>query len=383
MPSKRRSEQREAVAIDWTPTGNGGKARLVAVGADTGSICDIDTIDLSRASDRRAYAARAAEQFGQWTVAEVEAELLRLAAERCRVVPEPEAPLPTLVDALVGWRQQERVPCVTTGLQCFDGLAGGDLPGGLPLGQLAILLGRPGSGKSALALQLALGALLADSEVRVAWAKAEMSLDALATRMIAAGSVLIGSGSPVTMSAASRRKAEAMAVAEELQSRIGDRLVILPPPITVDRMAAAVAATGAKLLCVDYLQLCQAPGSADDRQRFDAVLGGLREVSLTHGCSIILVSSIARAVDSTSKIGSLVKGTNAGDYDADIALVADADADTDENGMRPTIWRCAKNRHGAIRDLRLLFDPRLQVFTDADAAAPFDEFLDHSPRRPR
>jgi replicative DNA helicase len=369
------AEQREACRLEWQPVGNGARTLIIAEGIDTGTIADIDSVDLARADDRTAYAVRACARFGRWTLEQLDAELLRIAVARCAAEPEPEAPAPTLGVALEEWRDHETVPTVCTGFTPFDQLAAGELPGGLPLGQLVILLGRPGTGKSALALQATIGALLGDPDLRAVWGLGEMSLEALARRSIAVGSVLLGM-SPVPMRAAGRRTDGAQAVADELQRQIGDRLTIVPPTLTVDRIEMAVAASGARLVVCDYLQIMKAAGAVDSRHEAESVLAGLRAMSLTHGCAVILISSVAKAVDSTSRAGSLTRNTGQADFDADILLVGEADEQGDENGLVPVRWRCAKHRHGERRDLFTMFDGPLQLFNDAEAAAPDPAFAD-------
>jgi len=382
MPRKTPPAAREACAIEWQPVGNGGRATLIATGTDTGAIADIDTVDLSRADDRAAYARRAFDRFGTMSIEQLERELLRIAVERCALAPEPPAAPPTLTDALGEWRAHEAVPTICTGLQPLDQLAAGELPGGLPIGQLVMLLGRPGTGKSALALQATLGSLLGDPELRAVWGRGEMSGEALARRSIAVGSALLGM-SPVPMRAAGRRSREAQAVAKELQRQAADRLVLVPPALTVDRIDGAVAASGARIAVIDYLQLCRHHGAVDSRHEAEAVLSGLRTMSLERGCVTILISSVSKAVDSSSRIGSLTRNTGQADFDADLVLLGDADEQADEHGLRTVRWRCAKHRHGEARDLRLLFDGALQVFTDADAAAPDPAFADFSLPRER
>ncbi len=368
------------MGLEWLPVGNDGKARLVAVGADTGSIVDIETIDLSKAADRRAYAARAVAQFGRWTAPKLEAELLRIAVERCNAVPEPEAALPTLATAFDEWERHETVPCVCTGFQPLDALAGGELPGGLPLGTITILLGPPAAGKSALALQICIGALLGNPELPAAWALGEMSLPAFCSRSIAVGSVLLGNGSPVTKSSADRRRGQARSVADELRHSIGERLTILPPTLTPDRIEQAVVASGARLLVIDYLQLVRLPNATDARTEVDSIMARLRAMSIEHGCAILLISNIAKGVDGSSRIGSLGKNSSQIDFDADIVLLGEAGEDYDENGLRPVKWLCKKHRHGQARDLLTLFDGDLQTFTSAEAAQPFEEFADFAPK---
>jgi replicative DNA helicase len=323
------------------------------------------------------------ERFGRWTVAQVEAELLKLAIERCGAAPEPEAALPTLADAFDEWARDETVPTVCTGFQPLDSLAAGELPGGLPLGTITVLLGPPGSGKSALGLQAAVGALLGDGELRVVWGRGEMSASALAARAISVGSVLLGEPLPVTTKQARRRRDEAKAVAEELRHRIAERLVIVPPVLTPDRIEQAVAASGAKLAVVDYLQLVRLPDAADARTEVDAVMARLRAMSLDHGCAILLISNVGKAVDGSSRIGTLGKNSGQIDFDADLVLLGQPDAEPDENGGVLVRWLTKKHRHGQARDLLTTFDGDLQTFADAEAAQPFDEFLDHAPQGAR
>ena len=384
MPSRKpQPEQREVVRLEWSPIGNGGKARLVAVGIDTGDIADIDTIDLSKANDRRSYALRAAERFGRWTVAQVEGELLKLAVERCGAADEPDAPTPTLADALDEWQRHERVPTVPTGFQPLDALCGGELPGGLPLGTITVLLGPPAAGKSALGLQCAVGALLADPDLRALWALGEMSKAALAARAIAVGSVLIGDGEPVTKAQAERRRPAAKAVADELRHRIAERLVMVPPILTPDRIEQVIVTSGAKLVCIDYLQLVRMPDAADARAEVDAVMARLRAMSLEHQCVVLLISNIGKAIDGNSRIGSLGKHSSQVDFDADIVLLGQAGDEYNEEGMLPVKWLCKKHRHGQARDLNTLFDGDLQTFTDAEAAEPYGEFSGLAPQGAR
>ncbi len=380
MPSRKpRPEDREPVRLEWSPVGNGGRARLVAMGADTGVIVDIDTIDLSKAADRRTYAVRAVERFGRWTIAQVEGELLNLAVERCNAVPDPEAPMPTLADAFDEWAAHETVPTVCTGFQPIDALAAGELPGGLPLGTITVLLGPPAVGKSALALQCAVGALLGDRDLRAVWARGEMSAEALASRAIAVGSVLIGDGDAVTTREAKRRRPVAKAVADELRHRIASRLTLVPPVLTPDRIEQAVVASEATLVVIDYLQLMRLPDAADTRTEVDGVMARLRAMSLEHRCAVVLISNIGKTVDGSSRIGTLGKNSGQIDYDADAVLLGQVDGEPEVGGLLPVRWLCKKLRHGQARDLNTLFDGDLQTFTDAEAAQPFDEFAAFAP----
>lgn len=371
----------EQRAIEWEPIGTGGKAKLIVVGADTGDVADIEVIDLSRWRERATYARRLVEdRVVPGAAADVERELLRIAAERCGVNQQPAPAVPTLSAALDEWEAHETVPTVTTNFAPLDVLAGGELPGGLPLGTITVLMGPPAAGKSALALQCAVGALLGDPDLRVLWARGEMAAEALAARAIAVGSVLIGDDKPVTVSAAKRRRPEAKAVGAELRARLGNRLSILPPVLTPDRIEQAVVATGAKLAVIDYLQLVRLPEATDARTEVDAIMARLRAMSLEHYCAVVLISNIAKNIDGSSRIGSLGKNSGQIDFDADIVLLGQPEAEPDAAGMLPVKWLAKKHRHGQARDLVTTFDGDLQTFTDAEAAQPFDEFSGFAPQ---
>lgn len=375
------AEQR---AIEWEPIGQGGRARLVVVGVDSGDVHDIEVLDLGLWRDRNGYARRIVEDgVVHWSQDDVVQELLRIAAERCGVKREPETPPHTLADALDEWARHETVPTVCTGFQPLDSLAGGELPGGLPLGTITVLLGPPAAGKSALGMQCVVGALLADPDLRALWALGEMSAQALAARAIAVGSVLIGDGDPVTKAQAERRRPAAKAVADELRQRIAQRLVMVPPVLTPDRIEQAIVTSGAKLVCIDYLQLVRMPDAADPRTEVDAVMARLRAMSLEHQCAVLLISNIGKAIDGNSRIGSLGKNSSQIDFDADLVLLGQPDAERAGDGMVAVRWLCKKHRHGQARDLNTIFDGDLQTFTDAEAAEPFDEFLGHAPQGAR
>ena len=359
--------------LQWEPIGLGGRVRLTACDEATGDIIDIDTLDVSRAADRLAYSRRGAALFRAWKPADFQRALLGIAEERLRPPAEPARTL-TLGDALTAWASTPDVPRVETGFRPLDELLGG----GLPHGTLTVIAGQPSAGKSALALQVTLGALLADAGLRAVWGLGEMTTEALACRAVAVGSVLLGGDAAVTKSQAERRSQAAKTIADELRHDLGDRLTIVAP-LTIDRIEATVKATGARLVIVDYLQLCGVDGAADRRQEVDAVVRSLREMTLTHGLALVAVSNVAKGVGRDSRIGQLGKESAEIDFAADLFLLGEPSPDEDENGLRQVKWRCMKNRHGSARDIEVTLDGGLQLFTVPEARE-FEEFAGFAPR---
>ncbi len=366
-------ESLERPRLEWEPVGTAGRARLTAAGATSGEIIDIDTIDLGQTAQRAAYARRIAALFPAIPQHEAERDLLVIAEERLGMRVDPPAPPMTLAAALDAWQSTTDTPRIVTAFRPLDDLTGG----GLPLGSLTVLAGLPGCGKSALALQACIGAMLTDEAVNVVWGLGEMTPEALACRAVAVGSALLGL-EPVSMSRAGRRSPAAVAVADELRRDLGGRLHIAAP-LTLDRLEAAVQATRAGLLVVDYLQLVRVDGAADRRQEVDAVVKALRELTLTYGLALVAVSNIGKAVGRDSRIGSIGKESAEIDFAADVVLLADPDEHEDEKGMRPVRWRCMKNRHGRPHDIEATFDGKYQLFGEPEPE-PLDEFARFAPR---
>lgn len=376
-------DPQERPLLDWEPVGTAGRARLTARGEISGATVDIDTIDLGRTGDRAGYARRIAAMFPAIAEHDVARELLAIAEERLGMRTEPPKLL-TLTAALDSWEATPDTPRIVTGFRALDDLGGG----GLPCGTMTVVAGRPGTGKSALALQLCIGAMLQDSALPVLWGLGEMSAEALACRAVAVGSALLGLD-PVTLTRAGQRSASARAVAGELRHDLGGRLHILAP-LTLDRIEAAVRATGAKVVVIDYLQLVRVDGVADRRQEVDAVVRALRELTLAHGLALVAVSNIARSVGRDTRAGGVGKESGEIDFAADLILLGDTNDERDvpfdwvrhgQNVFRTTeiLWRCLKNRHGEPRNIEATFNSSLQVFT-APEAEPFPEFAGFSPR---
>lgn len=363
-----------ALVIDWEPIGTGGRARLIVTDS-TGATVDIDTADLSRAGDRDAVARRLASRLPDTPVADIHAHLLTIAQERCGLAAEPPASVPTLRDAVEAWRATENTPVVETGFSPLDALGGG----GLALGSATVIAAPPSVGKSAFALQVALGAASLDANMRVVWAAGEMSMEAIARRAICRWSA---DRSPVSMSRTAARSAGSRQTADELVEAVGDRFHILQPPLTADRLETAIDTTRASLVVIDYIQLMGLAGAADRRAEIDGLVKRVRAFTLEKNCATIVVSNVAKNVSGETRIGGIGKESSELDFMADLFLLGIADEHEDANGLRAVRWKVAKNRHGPCHDLETLFDGSLQTFTPS-GAQPLEEFADFAPKPPR
>jgi replicative DNA helicase len=267
----------------------------------------------------------------------------------------------TLQDALHEYLRMEAVPTITTQFAPVDRLSGG-----LPVGGLTVVAAPPSVGKSALALQLLLGAMEYDAGLIAVWCLGEMTLEAFARRAICHWSTRVN-GAPVSMSSAEQRSDLARGSLANLALHIGDRLRIVKPPLTIDRIEAEVIQSKAALVVIDYVQLVEFGDAQDRRAEIDGVVRRLRRLSLEHSTAVLAVSNIAKMVSADTRIGAIGKESSELDFAADLLLLGIADEREDQNGLRAVKWACKKNRHGQCLDADTMFDGRLQTFTDAMA----------------
>jgi len=292
------------------------------------------------------------------------ADLVRL-QERAKTTDATQRTM-SLAQAADEWARHQKTPRVPTGLPWAD------LPmrGGLPIGGLVALVAPPGVGKTALAIQWTLGALLQDRALRAVWAAGELTPAALAGRAIVAASGLLDDCPLVTMDEADRRLPEARRAAVALTNAIGERFLILSPPLTVETIDAAVVAADAKLVVIDYLQLLRGPDAGRDRVAdLDGIVGRIRELAIRRECAIVVVSSMAKATTTASRAGQLGRGSGEIDYAVELLYLGEIEEQGGEpvigpDGMKGVVWRCRKARNLEPRDLVTRFDGATQTYHD-------------------
>lgn len=237
-------------------------------------------------------------------------------------------------------------------------------------GLVTLVGGAPGSGKTALTMQLAIDALRLTPTLRVCVVNVEMAPEVLLDRQLAR---LSG----VDLTTIRHRKlgpqhadriGQAMATLEAL----GGRLCFVQPPFGLDKVAAAVddaMGAGSKhvLILIDYLQRIPPQGThGDKRGAVDDTMSRLREYATT-GAAVIVVSAVARTKDSRGRSSYDGAGLNLAsfresselEFGADDAFILVPNKD-DADGM---VLRHLKSRHGEAKDLTLTFDRRHQRFT--------------------
>jgi replicative DNA helicase len=206
-----------------------------------------------------------------------------------------------------------RIPAASvlpTGFRLLDTYLGG----GLRTGELCLLGGPQGLGKTAFVLQVARHvALIGDAAVVMSYEHDAMTL---IERMIAleAGDTLGADGVPL------RRVREALegsgrpgtTLAERLSNALGaveaidslrsyeDRLLLNRASGTATglkeiREVAGMAASqgaGPSLLVVDYLQKVYVPDATSETERITRIVDGLKDIALEHDVAVLAVSAV-------------------------------------------------------------------------------------------
>jgi replicative DNA helicase len=123
-------------------------------------------------------------------------------------------------------------------------------------GLITLLGGAPGSGKTALALQLIFEALGKTPDLRAVIANVEMTAAVLLDRQLARQTAI-----PVTDIRFRRFDQDAIRVKQGMKQieAIAERIAFLKPPFSLENVAATADDFGADLLVLDYIQRFTAP----------------------------------------------------------------------------------------------------------------------------
>ncbi len=285
-----------------------------------------------------------------------------------------------------------------------------DKCGGLHNSDLIILAGRPGMGKSSLATNIAFNCadrLLRDRRDEIEDGKSvgagvalfslEMSADQLATRILAEQAGI--SSEALRMGKISRDEFQKLSFASQ-------RLAELPlfiddtPALTIAALRTRARRLKRKhdigLVIVDYLQLLQGSGRANDNRvnEISEISRGLKTLAKELDLPVIALSQLSRAVeqrDDKRPMLSDLRESGSIEQDADMVwfiyredyYVASrepkrpVESDDSKTHEAHSAWAAemervfglaelivAKQRHGATGKVRLRFEPRITRFSD-------------------
>ncbi len=343
---------------------------------------DLQTAAYDTASGRTAtqeQEAHEARLFGLVSAVGTDGELRDLATFSASALAQYER----------AYQNRGRVVGIPTGVIDLDRRLGGLNPT-----DLIILAGRPGMGKTALAVSMAVGA--ARQGKRAAIFSLEMSGQQLAGRIVSAHAGVSGDKarrgelSPAEFA----RLAEAEAEIRDLPIAIDDT-----PAVTVqairNRARRRKRKGGLDLVVVDYIGLASPEnGSAQMVHQIAEITKGLKALAKELDVPVLALSQLSRAVEQREDKRPMLadlRDSGAIEQDADDVLfvfrdqyyleraepVRRADESDQKYGERVTAWNdrmaecrgmaeviIAKNRHGPLGTVRLAFDGPTTSFSN-------------------
>lgn len=280
------------------------------------------------------------------TVQEIIAEFGRMLGE---VVQRGTQPITTIQAAVADVCQQKPAAAlIKTGMDWIDGLVG------IRRGQLGIIAGRPGEGKSSLATQIAIE-LASKSEVL--FCSLEMTPQEIAERIIA----------QTTEMNLSRITCGVMDATDkaQAQSAVARMDLNFCRARTVEELRAIASARLAhgrlRMIVVDYLQLMKATGRTNSRNdEITQISQGLKALAMDLNVPIIALSQFSR--EATRETPALHHLRDSGSLEQDANWVMFVFQDKDKRRF----VRIAKNRSGPCADVEVIFDGSKTKFRQAD-----------------
>ena len=243
--------------------------------------------------------------------------------------------------------------------------------GGFHKSDLILIAARPGMGKTAFALNLVANAAIR-SKASVAVFSLEMSKEQLVQR-------LLSSQSNVALDSISKGK-----IADDEWKKLTDAMTILSssgifiddtPGIKVSEIRSKCRKLkmekGLDMIMIDYLQLMEADGRADNRQQeVSKISRSLKILAKEMNCPVVALSQLSRNTergkDHTPKLSDL-RDSGAIEQDADIVMFIYRDEyytkmETKKKDLAEII--IAKNRHGEISNIELVWIGKIQKFSN-------------------
>jgi len=169
------------------------------------------------------------------------------------------------------------------------------LNGGLMRGQMVVVAGRPGHGKTAFALGCA--HIAADAGKRVTYHTYEMSARELIGRLVASMT-----GVPYRYLVASSLTAEewelVSAATEELSRK---PLAFRESDIDLEEFLAYECSTGSDLVIVDYIQMMRAESGKSRNEELAHISRALKRLAIERDKAVLVLSQLNRAIEARNE----------------------------------------------------------------------------------
>ncbi|HDY89359.1 MAG TPA: replicative DNA helicase [bacterium] len=276
-------------------------------------------------------------------------------------------------DAIVEMSKNKTTAGISSGIHSIDRALGGFTNNGL-----FILAGKTGSGKTALALDIAIN--VAKQNLPVLYLSMEMSCIEITQR-------LISKESPVEIFGIQYKEYDSKEIETLFWGGITDgcaRVANIPIIISENsaltmaklqiKVEKAIREHGIKMIIVDYLQLMK--GTSDDRRlEVESITRGLKEFAMEYKIPVVALSQLSRGIDgrgeSSRPVLSDLRESGSIEQDAnavmfihnatdDQKLQYDINSEDKGKNIRELIIR--KNRNGECSTVLLYWKPEYASF---------------------
>jgi len=234
-------------------------------------------------------------------------------------------------------------------------------------GQVLLLGGAPGAGKTAFVMQLVTDGLRLTPKLRALVCNVEMPPQVLLDRQLARLSGI--DATTIRQRRLGADEAERIAQAMETLEAIAPRLAFVQPPFDLENVALAADSFEADLLVLDYAQRLGVPGRhGDKRSAVNALMSYIRQFA-DRGVGLIVVAAVGRVKDKKGRSSYAADGLNLASFreSSEIEYGCDSAYLLIPSAGEKVIAKHVKNRHGPLEDLTLTFNRALQRFSDAGA----------------
>lgn len=280
---------------------------------------------------------------------------------------EPEAPtmkniiLPYIetVEARIKERREGIRKLAQFGLYSLDELVNEIRPG-----EVVVIAGRPGAGKTALALQLLRYSSVANKKP-AAFFSMEMRRDEVLDRLVAQS----GAASVSALRGGYVSNNEVDGVKEETARLYQAPLSIYDGAQSLasirSRIRREVAVHGLKIACIDYLGLIDTGSNSKTPrwERIGEVSRSFKLLALELGIVIVEVVQMNREADGMEPTLSVLRDSGAIEQDADRIIMLHI-KEQETHGPRQVSVIVGKNRHGATGRVSLMFDGAHVLFSE-------------------
>lgn len=263
-------------------------------------------------------------------------------------------------------RSDHDIPGLSTGFPDLDRALTG-----LNKSDLILVAARPGMGKTAFALNLALNAAKASGKDVVVF-QLEMSKDQLASRFLASEALIEAQ----KLKTGNLNEDDWIKIARATNVLAKIRLYVDDnPAITVAEIKAKCRrlGDGLGLIVIDYIQLMQSGGRRNDNrtQEVAEISRGLKIMAKELNVPVVCLSQLSRAAEQRADkrpMLSDLRESGAIEQDADIVMFIYRDdyynEDSEEKNVAEII--IAKNRHGATGLVNLQWIGQYTTFSSQD-----------------